>query len=324
LSSLARKVIKVGRDWEATLRDWAKPPGKAEQAKMENAERAIRAAIDASPKLSAHKVSVVPQGSYQNLTHIPAESDVDICVVYRDAWESDWTFVDRTAATDDRVLARLREEAHSVPGAYTYPMLRADVGAALEAKFGPPPAVVRGDKAWDVHETKMMVDSDVVAAFEHRRWKRGGGVLKYDVGTQFLSDKGKTIINWPQQQYDNGVAKNTASHGRFKDLVRALKNLQVEMDEQKVLAATDIPSFLIEYLAYNAPDDRFGHPAYVEDMREVLYYLWENSKADDAPCSKWVEESELKWLLKGDKAWTRAQVHAFLLAGWKYLGFPTS
>lgn len=313
----------MARDLEAQLRYWAKPPGDAEQQRMDNAESMIRDAIGKDPKLGGQNVSVFAQGSYKNLTYIPGESDVDVCVVYRDAWYSDWDQVDPAAKTDPVIRARLMAEANIVEVQYRHAEFRDDVGVALVRKFGPDPAVKRGDKVFDIRRNSYHVDADVLAAMEHRRYRRIGGVLVPTKGVQFWSDEGVETINFPEEQYDNGVTKNKATGGRFKDMVRIVKNVQVEMDAAGVAAAKDIPSFLSECLVYNAPDSAFGSDTYTQDVKDVLFFLWSNSKADDAPCSEWVEESGLKWLLKGRHDWTRAQVHAFLKAAWNHLELPT-
>src|SRR5207253_395086 len=108
---------------------------------------------------------------------------------------------------------------------------RDDVGASLVARFGSAPAVSPGDKAFGIHETRTRVDADVVAALIHRRYHPDGSS---NVGVEFRSRKGQQIINWPEQQNTNGVTKNQATGERFKAMVRALKNLRVEMDDQGV------------------------------------------------------------------------------------------
>jgi hypothetical protein len=219
----------------------------------------------------------------------------------RDVWYSDWDQVDPTAQTDPVVRARLMAEANIVDAQYGHAEFRDDVGVALVRKFGPDPAVKRGDKVFDVRENTYHVDADVLAAMEHRRYGRVGGVLVPTKGVQFWSDEGVETVNVPEQQYDNGVIKNKAAGGRFKDLVRIIKNVQVEMDAAGVAAAKDIASFRIECLVYNAPDSDFGSDTYTQDVKDVLFFLWSNSKADDAPGSEWVEESGLKWLLKATR-----------------------
>jgi hypothetical protein len=61
-------------DWNATFTTWGAPPGTTEQTKCENAERAVRKAIDASAKLSAKSIEVFTQGSYANRTNVRANA----------------------------------------------------------------------------------------------------------------------------------------------------------------------------------------------------------------------------------------------------------
>ena len=68
----------MSRDWEAQFRERAKPPGKTEQDRCDNAASAIRNAIKASDKLRERGVSVFVQGSYRNNTNVRKDSDVDI------------------------------------------------------------------------------------------------------------------------------------------------------------------------------------------------------------------------------------------------------
>ena len=49
------------RDWETQFRAWAKPPGKTEQDRCDNAVSVIRNAVNASDKLRARGVSSSPK-----------------------------------------------------------------------------------------------------------------------------------------------------------------------------------------------------------------------------------------------------------------------
>jgi hypothetical protein len=161
------------------------------------------------------------------------------------------------------------------------------------------------------------VDADVVAAFVHQRYNAYG---KPDEGVEFRSRKGAQIVNWPEQQNRSGIGKNTASRDRFKTMVRVLKNLRAEMEDEGTAEAKPLSSFLIECLVYNVPNDRFGHTAYYDDVKEILRFLYLNT-IDDDDCAKWVEESELKYLFHWVQPWTRAQVNDFVLAAWQHVGF---
>jgi hypothetical protein len=119
--------------------------------------------------------------------------------------------------------------------------------------------------------------------------------------------------------YDNGVAKNTATGGRFKDVVRILKRLRYKMFEEKIAAANPISSFLVECLVWNAPNHAFGHETYTSDVRETLANLF-NDTIKTETCEEWGEINELKYIFKGRRT-KLTEAHAFISAAWDYWGF---
>jgi len=76
----------MGRDWDATFEFWGAPPSNTEHEKCNNAEVAIRKAIAASPTLSSKQIEVFVQGSFANGTNVRQDSDVDVCVLYKQAF----------------------------------------------------------------------------------------------------------------------------------------------------------------------------------------------------------------------------------------------
>jgi len=300
----------MSRDWESTFSFWAKPPSDTEQTKCENAERMIRKAIKASPQLGQRNIEVFTQGSYRNNTNVRLDSDVDICIRCMDCIYTDYTFAPDLSDSD----------AGLVPSSYTYAQFKNEVEAALKDYFGAS-AVKRGNKAFDVHANTYRVDADVVPAFEHRRYgKRNDGTIYYHSGTELLPDGGGRIINWPQQNYDNGVAKNEATGRTYKRVVRILKNLRNEMEEEGIGAATPIPSYLIECLVWNVPNEGFGHSTYKADVRYVLAHLFNETRNFES-CGEWGEVNELKYLFRSAQPWTREEANRFLDAAWDYIGF---
>jgi hypothetical protein len=244
---------------------------------------------------------------------VPRESDVDICIRCSD------TFFYEFVPADDNV--RKMAEAQITPATYRYADYKNDVQAALTAHFGRT-VVSRGDKAFTIRETTRRVDADVVAAFEHRRYSGldSYGRPRYIEGTEFFADSGKRIVNWPQQHYDNGVAKNRRTNERFKAMVRVLKSLRNEMDDLNIAAAGPIPSYFSECLVFNVPDRVFGHTTYSDELREVLRSLYLATQAE-ATCSEWGEVNELKYLFRPVQPWSREDGNAFLLAAWRHVGY---
>lgn len=294
----------MSRDWESTFRSWGQAPSQTEREKCENAERAIRKAIATSSALAARSITVFAQGSYANRTNVRQDSDVDICVLCRDVF-----YYDLPAGV-------LRESYGITPASYEYAQLKNEVGAALKNYFGHS-AVTRGNKAFDVHANSYRVDADVVPTFEYRWYT---AVSAYSEGTKFLPDNGGEVINWPTQNYDNGVRKNQLTGERFKAIVRIMKCLRNEMNEAAIGAAKPIPSFLNECLVWNVPNEGFGHDTFKEDVRYVIAHLWNNTRTVDS-CGEWGEINELKYLFRGGKPWTREQNNMFLQAAWDYIGF---
>lgn len=292
--------------WEHKFREWAKPPGKTEEERCENAVRSIKNALAASAKLKGRGYSVLLQGSYRNNTNVSGESDVDIGVVCS---ESQFSTYPEGMNRDSFGLS---------PASYHYTDFKNDVGAALVSYFGSG-AVSRGNKAFDVKETSYHVEADVAPFFEHHRYDKNGSS---DEGVELRPDNNpaQRVINWPQQHYINGVAKNQATHMRFKAMVRVLKSLRNEMLEAKLVAAEPAIGFLIECLVWNVPNSHFGNARYEDDLRSILAFLFVATSTDDK-CGEWGEVSELKYLFRGGQKWTRAQANAFILAAWQFVGF---
>lgn len=291
-------------NWESKFRSWAKPPGETEQTKCNNAERAIRNAVNAFRTFIDKSIVCFPQGSYRNRTNVKTESDVDICALCKDVFL--YTLPKGIQLEDFKII----------PATYSYAKYKQDIEYALVSYFGQR-YVKRGNKAFDIHENTYRVDSDVVACFEYRSYYQDG---KYIEGTAFIPDRGFRIVNWPQQNYDNGVKKNEQTRSRFKAIVRVLKNLRNEMKNQGIIIADSVPSHLIESLAWNVPNNGFSHATYTADVRWVLAHLSNNTRSF-ADCKEWGEINELKYLFRTLQSWTFEQTNSFLNAAWNYVGF---
>ncbi|MGH7616006.1 MAG: nucleotidyltransferase domain-containing protein [Gemmatimonadaceae bacterium] len=301
----------MARDWPSVFDTWAKPVSDTEGEKCERAERMIRAAIAKSPKLQSHQLRVAAQGSYRNDTNVRQDSDVDICVCCTDVVITDYA---HTPNASDALLGYS-------PSPYTQAEFRNDVGDALRAYFGGD-GVTRGDKAFDVHANTVRVDADVVAAFQHRLFYRNpDGTYDYNSGTNILADSGKSIMNFPDQHYDNGCAKNVSTGYAFKRLVRIVKRLRNEMADAGAAAAKPVPSYLMECLLWNVPDEHYRNARFFEDVRDALLYLYDQLNAADGSLQDWLEVNGIKYLFRPAQPWTREIALNFVRAAWAYVGF---
>lgn len=298
----------MNRDWESVFSTWAQGPKATEQTRAENAEKMVKSAVENSPKLQSRNIRVFTQGSYRNRVNVRKDSDVDVGILCFDTYFTDYP--------DDNVKIFL--EKMEEPATYTYATFKDEIEVALVAKFGRL-NVMRGSKSFDIHENTYHVEADVAAFFEHRRYTSN---TKYLSGVEMIPDDRKParIRNWPEQHYENGVAKNSRTSRRYKRMVRILKTLSNEMSAQDSRSADKAPSFLIECLVWNAPDEMFSASSYRAMVRSVLTRLFNNTINDDE-CNEWGEVSELKYLFRRSQPWARSNAHAFLSDAWDYIGF---
>jgi hypothetical protein len=289
---------------EEQLARWASSPSQAERDRMANAERAVKTAISANETLCSHNVRVFVQGSYRNRVNVRADSDVDIAVVCGDTfyWEG-------PAGTT-------KDSFGIVPATYDFDDFRDDVAGALVDYFGSG-AVSPGDKAFDIKANTYRVEADVAAFFDHRRYDGSGN---FEPGIEMQTRSGSSIINWPDQHYNNGVAKNDRTGRAYKGCVRILKTLRYAMISDNIQSARDATSFLMECLMWNVPDDDVMWPTWESSMRASLAHLFNNTLSYDK-CSEWGEVSELKYLFRGPNPWTWQSAHRFISDCWDYLGF---
>lgn len=318
---MATSTLNRTRDWETQFERWSQPPGATEQQRCENAVTSIKNAIQKSPKLSHRSIKVFPQGSYRNRVNVRRDSDVDVGILCSDSFMVDYP----TGTT--------KEDFGNSDATYLWDAYKNEVEEALVNHFGRS-AVTRGNKAFDIKENSYHVEADVVPLFEYRDYYRTDTGKGYRAGVSLRTDKErKRVINYPERlfdwwpdiplHYENGVSKNTDTARRYKKIVRVIKSLRNEMNDNSVAAAEPIPGFLIECLVWNTPNDKFGSNTWTQIVRNVLFYLWENTKTDET-CKKWTEVNDIKYLFHSTQPWNRAQVNMFLMAAWKYLGLPTN
>lgn len=294
------------RNWESQFNTWARPPSHTEQERCDRAANAVKKAIAQSRVLANRSISTFAQGSYANRTNVREDSDVDVCVLYSGTY-----FYNLAPGMTGAQLGP--------PASYRYNQYKNEVEQALIDYFGRA-NVVRGNKAFDIHENTYRVDADAVAVFEYRHhYVAQSGSIYYHKGTALLTDnEGRLVTNFPQQHYDNGVAKNKATSRRFKALTRIVKNLRNEMDEVGIPQAKPITSFLIESLAWNWPNELFNQSSWTSMVNAFLAYIWSATETDHG-CSNWREVNGIKLLFGSHNEWSRLQVHQFAEAAYVYI-----
>lgn len=241
------------------------------------------------------------QGSYGNATNIWAESDVDIIIRLDGSFTSDLSSLPQEA-----------KDAYDVAYAtatYTESDLKRDVLKVLKIAYGTD--VDPGDKALLIAASGSRRKADVIAAIQYRRYYRFKGLLdeSYDEGICFWNKAGDQIANFPKQHRENCTTKHKNTNLMFKPMVRIFKNMRERMIDDGLIKAGLAPSYYLEGLLYNVPDDQFGN-TYVDCFVSAINWL-RNADKKEFLCA-----NEQYYLLREGHhvTWRTGKCEAFLEA----------
>jgi len=242
-----------------------------------NTYNTIKSVLEASTTPYAGKnFKVFLQGSYGNDTNIYAESDVDIIIRLDDCFHSDLE-----SLSDDEKSAY--KQAFS-DATYTHTDFKQDVLSVLEDQYGS--AVKTGDKAIAIDASGSRRKSDVIVATQFRRYFefRSASDSEYVEGICFFNAAGERIANYPKQHSANLTAKHQASSKWLKPMARVFKNMRSSLVEGGLIDAGIAPSYYIEGLLYNVPNEKFT-TSYQDCVANILNWYRQNAAKTDLVCA---------------------------------------
>ncbi len=238
------------------------------------------------------------QGSYANDTNVYGDSDVDVVICSTDAFHYD---LDHLTQRERDLFAR----AHP-PGGLAVDTFKQEVLRWLRQQF--PGAVTAGRKAICVAGNGNRRSADVLVCIEHRQFFRFNGTHdeRHYKGVKFDTN-GTAIVNFPKIHAENCTTKHQGTNGWYKPTVRIFKNMRNRLINTGRLADGVAPSYYIEGLLYNVPNNCFGS-SYRETF--VACFNWiDTSEKDKLLCA-----NERRWLLRDGRAdsWRRGDCTEFL------------
>ena len=266
---------------ESTLARWSHH--QATKA-FTQAHLPIRAALGAYSWPSDMNYEVFLQGSYKNDTNLGGESDVDVVVRLNHRLRP------RVANLSGQ---QLQEDA-SHQGAYQrWKSFRDHALKAMRARFGK--AAKSGRKTLMVPKGVIPADADLVVTLRYRE-----GIAFY------LPDERRWVVSFPQHHHARGVRKERASRNRFKRTIRMFKAARNQLVATKALTKDDAPSYFIECLLYNVPEDLFA-PKLAPTYTDIVDWL-RTVKLNDFKCQS--RQGEL--FGSGREQWSEKKARAFV------------
>lgn len=215
------------------------------------------------------------QGSYGNDTNVWAESDVDVAICLSSVYYSD-----TDSLNEDE---KARYDANWSSANYSFKDFKAEVLAWLRANFGN--SVTPGKKAIKVPSNGSRREVDVLACVQNRYYYSypASGRPGYHEGICFWTSDGDKIVNYPHQHMSNCTSMHQATNSRFKPSIRVLKNMRRSMISDGYIADGIAPSYFIEGMLYNVPNDHFVS-THKQTIENALSWL-ERSNVPDLLCA---------------------------------------
>ncbi len=259
----------------AQIETWS---GQGSVTQSKNTHATVKAALeDANANYTDRNFKVFLQGSYGNDTNIWAESDVDVVIRYDGAFFHD---IKERPADEQAAF----NAAYPNNGTYFYDDFKEHVRQALRSKFGN--SVKPGTKAIRIESSGNRRNADVIVAFEYRRYYKFKA--PYDeshvTGICFFLSDGTRVANYPDQHSENLTTKHQATSKKFKPLVRIFKNMRSKLIEDGLIAEGSAPSYYIEGLLYNVPNDQFVGD-YQDIFLNILKWLYKTPDRTEFVCA---------------------------------------
>ena len=192
------------------------------------------------------------QGSYGNDTNVYADSDVDIVLRLDAAFQYDLHRMDEPHQASWRA-------AHTTNAEYGLVDFRAEAVAWLTQNYRG--QVDGAGKAIAIAGNGNRRDADVLACIKFRRYYKFNGMQdqSYAEGIAFRLKDGTSVENYPKQHAENCTSKHQATKSYFKPMVRIIKNMRNKMRDDGIIEPGLAPSYYLEGLLYNVPNELFGH-----------------------------------------------------------------
>lgn len=245
------------------------------------------------------------QGSYGNDTNVYSDSDVDVVMRLDSVF-----YYDLSRMTQPE---REAYEKNFGDGQYSVGQFKTEVLGWLKKNYGD--GAKSGKKALFIPGSGNRRDTDVLVCAQFRRYHKFNGPYdqKFDEGICFFLPDNTRIENFPKQHSANCTEKHKATKQWFKPTVRMFKNMRNRMTERGELAEGLAPSYYLEGMLYNVPDDKFGG-TYQDTF--INCYNW----IVEADRTKLVCASYMHWLVRDNEptSWSIGNFDAYLAAAKKH------
>lgn len=250
--------------------------------------------------LSNFDYDVYLQWSYANSTNISFSSDVDIVIEFKSEY---YYSIDHLTVLDKDVFAKSLSWRGSD---YDFWKFKNDIYQLLDEYFD---NVEYKSKCIKVPWNTNRVDADLVPCFTFKNYLSFSQywLSRINQWIKFWDTKTHIgIVNYPKIHKENCTTKNKETNENYKASVRIFKNFNRELINSWLIDEKVAPSYFIENLIYNVPNNYFTWN-YSNCISNIFLYLLRDMKDwNSFLCANNVDK------LFSDKSWNIANAKMFL------------
>ncbi|MEB8265390.1 nucleotidyltransferase domain-containing protein [Mammaliicoccus sciuri] len=236
----------------------------------EKIEKSLKS--DSSKIQNKSQLNIFLQGSYRNSTNIYGNSDVDIVVQHNSTFSRN---ISNLTQSEIEMYKEIYKSA-----TYTWEDFKKEIIKTLSFTFGAENIEIANKS---IKINTGIYEADVIPCFEYRNYLSFGRELSkrnYITGIKFYTEKDKApIINYPKMHYENGVIKNKNVYGNYKPTIRIFKNLKKELVKNNIIKKELAPSYFVENLLYNVPDEKYMNYDISTRIYNILKWLYDNKNS---------------------------------------------
>ena len=278
-------MIKYNKD---RLKSFTKDISDTEQMKAEHSIKMVEDAVKNYDwkKFELECPKICLKGSYNNGTNVKIDSDVDIYALF-----NAHVLID----TEKQCISKYHQVDSK--NSKTCEYYRQHLENALYKGFGSK-QFTNGKKVFKIRETSYKHEAEVMTAFIAKDDKNND-----ECNGVYLFFKDNTrAITYPEQDKLNSDLKDRDTYGYYKNMVRVFKGIKNDLN-------LEIPSFLIECMIYNIPNNliMIGNDDYLEKAKKIIEE-WIKSPTN----FEYVETNGIKKLFAEHQKWELKDASDFI------------
>ena len=192
-------------------------------------------------------------------------------------------------------------------GSYNYSEFRNQVIMALKSYYGTNMVDDSGQKSIKIAASNNRLAADVVPCITYKLYRNWNVVAK---GITFWTQhSSQQVINYPKLHFQNGAHKNDNANMYYKPAVRMFKNARERIVANDPSLEGKYPSYFVECLLYNVPDNRFCS-GFAQTYFGVVSFLLMQSPQNLADF--WCQNGQLPLFGNSSTQWDISQAIDFI------------